>query len=89
MNDHLKKRTLVMATPMTSMVEPLAVPVREGCRISGLSRTELYRRAGAGELIMLKAGQRTLVKLASLKRLVASLPRATIRVAPRAAKTRN
>jgi len=46
---------------------------------SGLSRSGLYREAGAGRLLFRKAGRKTIVDGASLAALVASLPAATIR----------
>jgi hypothetical protein len=66
------------------VVEPIAVRIPDAQRYSGFSRSELYRRAGLGELTLLKCGSTTLVDMASLRAVVASLPRATIR-APKTA----
>jgi hypothetical protein len=63
-------------TPLT--IEPLAVRVPDAVRLSGLSQSELYRRAGAGELLFRKSGTSTVVDYQSLKRLVESLPAAVI-----------
>jgi len=62
-------------------IEPMAVRLPEASRISGFSRSELYRRAARGEVIFLKSGSTTLVDLVSLKAAVAALPRAVIRAA--------
>jgi hypothetical protein len=62
-------------------IEPMAVRLPEASRISGFSRSELYRRAARGEVIFLKSGSTTLVDLGSLKAAVAALPRAIIRAA--------
>jgi len=45
---------------------------------SGLSRSALYREAGAGRLLFRKCGRTTIVDGASLAALVASLPVASI-----------
>jgi hypothetical protein len=60
-------------------VETIAVRLPEATRISGFSRSELYRRAARGEIVFLKCGASTLVDVASLRATVASLPRAVIR----------
>ena len=65
-------------------VEPIAVRLPTAERISGFSRSEIYRRASRGDIVLLKCGSRTLVEMASLRAAVASLPRATVR-APKAA----
>jgi hypothetical protein len=62
--------------------EPLAVRLAEAVRISGFSRSDLYRRAARGEIIFRKAGGRVLVEYAGLKAAVLALPIATINVAP-------
>jgi hypothetical protein len=59
--------------------DPIAVRISEAVRISGLSRSEIYRRAGRGEIILLKSGRSTLVEYHSLRRAVASLPHAVIK----------
>ena len=59
--------------------EPIAVRLPEASRISGFSRSELYRRAARGEIIFLKSGASTLVDMLSLRAAVAALPRAMIR----------
>jgi hypothetical protein len=62
-------------------IDPLAVRLDEASRISGISRSGLYRLAARRELVFLKAGSRILVDMASLRAVVAALPRATINIA--------
>ena len=62
-------------------IEPLAIRLAEAIRISGFSRSDLYRRAARGEIIFRKAGGRVLVEYAGLKAAVLALPIATINVA--------
>jgi hypothetical protein len=64
-------------------MEILATPISDACRISGLSRSEIYRRLAAGDIHAIKSGSRTLVVMESLRAHLASLPAATFR-APRA-----
>lgn len=54
--------------------DPLAVRLAEAQRISGFSRSDLYRRAARGEIVFLKCGNRVLVDFASLRAALASLP---------------
>jgi hypothetical protein len=61
--------------------EPLAVRLPEATRISGFSRSDLYRRAARGEIIFRKSGKAVLVDYASLKAAVAALPIADVRIA--------
>jgi hypothetical protein len=63
-------------------LEPLALPIPDAQRVSGLSRSEIYRRLAAGDLCAVKSGSRTLVLMDSLRAHLASLPAATFR-APR------
>jgi excisionase family DNA binding protein len=44
--------------------------LNDACRISGLSRSTLYRHATAGRLRLVKVGGRTLVDAASLRALL-------------------
>jgi hypothetical protein len=80
----LKGNTQVALTSVdTRLPNPIAVRIPEAIRLSGLSRSEIYRRAGRGEIILLKCGRTTLVQFRSLRRLITSLPRASIRPAMR------
>jgi helix-turn-helix protein len=60
-------------------IEPIAVTIPDAIRISGLSRSEIYRRLAAGDLEAIKSGARTLILLNSIKRYLASLPTAQYR----------
>lgn len=66
-------------------IEPLAVRIPDACRLSGFRRSEIYRRAGLGEIVLLKIGRTTVVDMASLRAAVAALPRASIRAPKQAA----
>jgi hypothetical protein len=65
-------------------IDPLAVPIPEAVRLSGLSRSELYRRLATGHVHAVKSGTRTLILMDSLRAHLTSLPPATFR-APKAA----
>ncbi len=54
---------------------PIALRIPEACRLSGLSRSGLYRAWHAGEIVLLKVGTATLVDAASLRAHLARLPR--------------
>ena len=60
-------------------VEPIAIPVNEAAAISGISRSELYRRMAIGQIKARKSGRSTLVLMDSLREHLASLPPATFR----------
>ena len=66
-----------MIPPQRPGPDPLAVPIPTAVILSGLSRSELYRRLGAGEVRAVKAGKRTLILMDSLRALLAALPPAT------------
>jgi hypothetical protein len=63
-------------------VDPIAMSLSRATLVSGLSRSELYRRLAAGDLRAVKAGKRTLILADSLHTFLAKLPPATFR-APR------
>ena len=65
-------------------IQPLTVTIPEAVRLSGLSRSELYRQLSAGHIHARKSGSRTLILWASLKAHVEALPEAEFR-APKAA----
>jgi excisionase family DNA binding protein len=67
-----------------SRCNPLTLTIQEAVRISGLSRSELYRRLSDGKVQAVKSGARTLITMDSLRAHLASLPVATFR-APRGA----
>jgi hypothetical protein len=60
-------------------VDPILVPMRKAMHLSGLSRSTIYLRAAAGELILRKAGRSTLVDYASLRALLDGLPTAQLK----------
>jgi hypothetical protein len=56
---------------------PMAISLDQAIRVSGFSRSELYRRLRSGEIVGLKNGRTLLIDVQSLQQCVASLPRAT------------
>ena len=75
-NTDVEKRAIKGGTPI---MEALAAPIPDACRISGLSRSEIYRRLAAGDIRAVKSGSRTLILLDSLRAHLASLPAARFR----------
>ena len=65
--------------------EPLAAPINEASRLSGLSRSELYRRLASSDILAVKNGSRTLILMDSLRAHLASLPPAKFRAPKKAA----
>ena len=65
--------------PNHEMPALLAVTIKEGVRLTGISRTRIYELIGQNRLEAVKAGRRTLLRVASLEDYMASLPRAEIR----------
>jgi excisionase family DNA binding protein len=61
-------------TLSASCVEPLACTLDTATVLSGLSRSKLYEGIQRGTLDAVKAGGRTLIVFASLKRYIAALP---------------
>jgi excisionase family DNA binding protein len=53
-------------------VEPLAISVNDAAKALGLGRTSIYSMIGDGRLETFKLGRRTLIKMASIRRLVDS-----------------
>ena len=45
---------------------PLAVRIREACRLTGIGRSKLYELIAAGEIEIIKVGTITLVPVPSL-----------------------
>jgi hypothetical protein len=70
--------------PETGGLEPLAISIPQTSQITSESRSQVYDRIARGEYQAVKSGSRTLVIYESVKRRIASLPRARIKVtAPR------
>ena len=53
-------------------MEPLAVSINDAAAMLGLGRTSIYAMIGDGRLEAFKLGRRTLVKVDSIRRLVAA-----------------
>jgi excisionase family DNA binding protein len=51
-------------------MEPLALSVTEAAKALGLGRTSIYGMMSDGRLEWFKLGRRTLIKTASIRRLV-------------------
>ena len=47
--------------------KPLAVRIRDACRMTGIGRTKLYELIGQGEIETIKIGAITLVPVAGLE----------------------
>ena len=60
----------------------VSVTISEACRISGLSRSEVYRRLAAGDISAVKSGKKTLVLASSLRGHIESLPAARFGAPP-------
>lgn len=52
-------------------MEPLAVSIKEAAKALGLGRTSIYAMIADGRLEAFKIGRRTLVRVESIRRLVA------------------
>lgn len=46
---------------------PMAVRIREACRLTGIGRSKLYELIGAGEIEIVKVGTITLIPIHSLQ----------------------
>ena len=62
-----------------SPVDRLAVSIPDAMAVSGLSRSEIYRRLASGDIRAVKSGSRTLILMNSLREHLASLPPAEFR----------
>lgn len=63
------------------LAERLAATVSETVRLTGISRTTLYRLASAGKVRMIKIGRTTLVDMSSIRHVLATQDTARIRMA--------
>jgi excisionase family DNA binding protein len=63
----------------------LSATIIDTVRLTGISRSELYRLLGEGKLRAYKAGSRTLLDWASVETYVSSLPPAAFRASNQAA----
>ena len=62
-----------------SRLDPIALPISEACKVSGISRSEIYRRLATGQLQAVKSGRTTLILMDALRAHLASLPPLTLR----------
>jgi excisionase family DNA binding protein len=51
---------------------PLAVRVKEACRLTGIGRSKLYELMRAGEIGTFKVGAMTLIAMTELERFLAA-----------------
>jgi excisionase family DNA binding protein len=56
--------------PEDAVLRPLAVRIREACRLTGIGRSKLYELIGAGEIEIVKVGTMTLIPIHSLQRFL-------------------
>jgi excisionase family DNA binding protein len=54
------------------LARPLAVRVREACRLTGIGRSKLYELIRAGDISIFKVGTMTLISTAELERFLAA-----------------
>jgi excisionase family DNA binding protein len=52
-------------------VEPLALSIKDAAKALGLGRTTIYAMIADGRLEIFKIGRRTLVKMESIRRVIA------------------
>ena len=56
-----------MSTPPP---EPIAVRIKEACRLTGIGRSKLYELIAAGEIRTVKVGSMTLVPVSGLRAFI-------------------
>jgi excisionase family DNA binding protein len=61
------------------VIRPLAMTILETSRITGLSRSKIYRCLAKKEIRAIKSGSRTLILMDSLRQHLESLPLATFK----------
>lgn len=52
-------------------MEPLAVSIKDAAKALGVGRTTIYAMIADGRLDAFKVGRRTLVRMASIRRVIA------------------
>lgn len=55
-----------------NMIEPLAVPISEACRLGGIGRSTIYSEISKGNLRVHKIGRRTVIAMDDLRAWLAS-----------------
>lgn len=68
---------------MQTEIEPIHVNMKDAVKLTGISRSEMYRRLNDGQIIARKLGASLLIDLASLRAFVANLPVAQFTPPPR------
>ena len=63
-------------------IEPFLVSIPQTCQLVGRGTATIYELLGSGQLEARKSDNRTLVTMESIKRYVASLPRAEVKQRP-------
>lgn len=58
------------ASPLKDTIQALTLSIKDAGRLLGLGRSTIYRLIGEGQLDTVKIGNRTLIKTASIRRLV-------------------
>lgn len=53
-------------------MEPLALSINDAAKVLSLGRTSIYAMIGDGRLEAFKLGRRTLIRMESVRRIVAS-----------------
>jgi hypothetical protein len=79
MKGHITNQVAHVAAAASLPVQPAFARVPIAVGLYGISRAQLYREAGKGNIVMKKAGRTTLVCLDSLRAYLDALPRAHIR----------
>lgn len=68
------RETPLAQSSHTRTFEPLALKVPDVCRITSLSKSEVYRQLLAGNIRCKKVGKATIIMLDSVKDFLAKLP---------------
>ena len=64
-------------------IEPLLVSISQTCQLVGRCTATIYELLGSGQLEAKKSDNRTLVTMESIKRYVATLPKAEVAARPK------
>jgi hypothetical protein len=68
-----------MASDPTGIPPVITLSVADATKVSGFSRSEIYRLLASGDLAAVKLRSRTFIVMDSLRAFLASLPTATFR----------
>jgi excisionase family DNA binding protein len=61
---------MVDSPPEDAVFRPIAVRIREACRLTGIGRSKLYELIAAGEIEIVNVGTITLIPVDSLRSFV-------------------